>query len=264
MISGVDIGALVWPLCPSLLYASLSATAMQWQEIYHLPLGFVKQYHSLCHSPSYYPSIRPLHFPSPSLSPSFCPFCPQLQSHSLSHPLFPSLSQFLSYRPACPPHPCSRHCHYLSQDGSVHCSVLCQPLNPHHHHCRRVSHPNWVIYQPGSHMACTAHRLAAQSSPWDYCYRIRSNDCRCVERLASWLSAKYCTQLDPHWHKCGPTSNCLFVHGFGQTFSLYRSGRLRNTPEMSNTCSRSTATAGGIVKSVRPGLCRVHHHVAVG
>jgi hypothetical protein len=41
MLPVVVIGPLVRPLCLSQPYASPSATAMQRQEIYHLPQGFV-------------------------------------------------------------------------------------------------------------------------------------------------------------------------------------------------------------------------------
>ena len=94
MIPALNIPALVTPQCPSLPHTLSSATANQRHERYHLPLGCVLQFISVCKFPS----------PSPSLS--------------TSRPVFTLLSQSLSHLPACSPHPRHCHCHCRRQDGS--------------------------------------------------------------------------------------------------------------------------------------------------
>jgi len=109
---------------------------------YHLPLGFVWKYLSLYRFPSPSPSVPLLASPSPSHSCSLSP----------SHPLFPSLSQSLSHRPASASHPVSCHCHCQQQDGSFHCSAHRDPPSSLYHHPCQLSHPNSVVFRPGCHL----------------------------------------------------------------------------------------------------------------
>jgi len=57
MLQAQKISTLVTPPCPGLPHTFSSATATQWPQRYHLPLGFVPHYLSLYHSPSPTPSL---------------------------------------------------------------------------------------------------------------------------------------------------------------------------------------------------------------